>query len=45
MIHDAFAAYDNDVFLQVVEVLNRLDETFDIKRVLRDEDDIWLPVS
>ena len=36
LVHDALAADDDDVLLQVVEMLDPLDEQLDVERMLRE---------
>ena len=37
-VHDAFAADDDDVFLQIVNVLDALDEQFQVERDVRERE-------
>ena len=45
LVHDALAADDDDVLLQVVEVPDALDEQLDVERMLGHEDDVGLAVG
>ena len=45
LVDDALAADDDDVLLQVVEVLDPLDEQFDVERMLGHQDDVRLAVG
>ena len=44
-VHDAFAADDDDVLLQVVKMFHALDEMFEVERVLGNQNDVGLAVG
>ena len=45
LIHDSFATDDDDIFLQVIKMLNSLYQTFQIERMLRQENDVRATVG
>ena len=44
LVDDAFAAHNDDVLLKVIEILHTLHEQFDIERMFRDQDNVWLAI-
>ncbi len=44
LVHNALAADNDDVLLKIVEVFDPFDEQLNVERVLRNQDDVRLPV-
>lgn len=44
LVDNPFATNDDDILLKVVQILDPLDEQFDIERMFRDQDNVRLPV-
>ena len=44
LVHDAFAADDDDVFLEVVKVFDALDQQFEVERMFGNQNDVRLAV-
>ena len=45
LVDDPFAADDDHVLLQIVELLDPLDQQLDVERLFRHEHDVGLPVG